>query len=82
MTVEHEQRIQSISDADLALGHKIQDVLEQIHGMESDRSRAAAKTVVTVVANHLNTLAAACTREGFVQCAAAIRFEAESFFAG
>jgi hypothetical protein len=80
--VEHEQRIRSILDTDLALGHKIQEVLEQIHGMENDRAKEAAKTVARVVANHFNMLAATFTREGFVQCAAALRFEAESFFAG
>jgi len=82
MVVENEQKIQSILESDLALGHKIQYVLEQVHGMENERAREATKTVAQVVERHFNALAATFTREGFFQCAAALRFEAELIFAG
>jgi len=80
--VENEQKIQTILESDLALGHKIQYILEQIHGLENERAREATKTVAKVVERHFNALAATFTREGFFQCAAALRFEAELFFAG
>src|SRR5260370_35831700 len=82
IVVENEQKIQSILESDLALGHKIQCVLEQVHGMENERAREATKTVARVVECHFNALAATFNREGFFQCAAALRFEAELFFAG
>ena len=80
--VENEQKIQTILESDLALGHKIQYILEQIHGLENERARQVTKTVAKVVERHFNALAATFIREGFVQCAAALRFEAELFFAG
>ena len=82
MVVENEQKIQTILESDLALGHKIQSVLEQIHGLENERAREATKTVAKVVERHFNALAATFTREGFFECAAALRFEAKLFFAG
>jgi len=82
MFVKNEQKIESLLESDLALGHKIQYVLEEIHGMENERAKEATKTVARVVEHHFNALAATFTREGFIQCAAALRFEAELFFTG
>jgi len=82
MFVKNEQKIESLLESDLALGHKIQYVLEEIHGVENERAKEATKTVARVVGHHFNALAATFTREGFIQCAAALRFETELFFAG
>ncbi len=43
-TMEHEEKIQAILKSGLALGHKIQDILE-VHGIENKHARRAAQAI-------------------------------------
>ncbi len=77
--LEHEQKLQAVLNSGLALGHKVQEILE-LYGIENRHARPAARVIATVVANHFKLLGNAFVENGHSQCGSALLFEAENLF--
>ncbi len=77
--LERKQKIQAILNSGLALGHKVQDILE-LYGIESRHARPAARAIATAVADHLRLLGKTFAANGQTQCGNALLFEAEYLF--
>jgi hypothetical protein len=61
--MEYEEKIQQILTSSLALGHKIQYVLEA-YGMENRQARRAARVIAAAVEQHLKLLGNIFTENG------------------
>jgi hypothetical protein len=77
--MEYEEKIKGILKSSLAIGHKIQDILE-VYGMENRQARGAARAVAVAVEQHLTTLGNTFTENGQSECGRALLFEAKNLF--
>ena len=78
-TVEYETKIRGILQSSLAIGHKIQDILE-VYGMENRQARGAARAIALTVEQHFNMLGDTFTANGHSDCGKALLLEAKNLF--
>jgi hypothetical protein len=77
--MENEAKIQGILKSSLALGHKIQDILE-VYGMDNKQARGAARAIAAATAHHFATLGNTFAGNGHSECGKALLFEAKNLF--
>ncbi len=75
--MEHREKVQRILKSNLALGHKLQEILE-VHGVEKVQARHAARAITVAVEQHLTTLGNTFTEIGYPECGRALWLEAKS----